>query len=77
MTTYLGQLLWKELIGNLNSRFKHIEEQYPKPEFSKATLLGPHFKKLVFQNKMNAENVEKSIRYELFLLISVILNGKK
>lgn len=57
-------------MGNLNSRFKHIEEQYPKPECSKETLLDPRFKKLVFQNKTNAENVEKSIRDELSLLFS-------
>lgn len=48
MTTYSGQLHRKKLIGNLNSRFKHIEKQYPKPEFSRATLLDLRFNKLVF-----------------------------
>jgi len=77
MRTYLGKLLQKKLLENINSRFKHIEEQNPRPEFSRAALLDPRFKKLVFQNITNAKNVEKSIRDELSLLISEILIGKK
>jgi len=48
MRTYLSQLLKQNLLGNLNSRFKLIEEQSPKPEFSRATLLDPRFKKLAY-----------------------------
>ena len=77
MRTYLGQLLKQKLLGNLNSRFKLIEEQNPKPELSRATLLDPRFKKLAFQHTINAENVEKSITDELSLLISENLNGKE
>ncbi|KAL4103950.1 hypothetical protein QTP88_019267 [Uroleucon formosanum] len=75
MRTYLGQLLKQKLLGSLNSRFKLIEEQNPKPEFSRATLLDPRFKKLAFQHTINAENVEKSITDELSLLISENLNA--
>ncbi|KAF0704385.1 zinc finger BED domain-containing protein 1-like, partial [Aphis craccivora] len=74
MRTYLGQQLKQKLLGNLNSRFKLIEEQNPKPEFSRATLLDPRFKKLAFQHTINAENVEKSITDELSLLTSEHLN---
>lgn len=78
MRTYLGQLLKQKLLENLNSRFKLIEEQNPKPEFSRATLLDPRFKKLAFHHTMNAENVEKSIT-DVYrsLLISKHLNGKE
>lgn len=68
------------MLESLNSRFKLIEEQNPKPEFSRATILDPRFKKLVFQNIANTDNAEKSIRDvrdELSLLISEILIGKK
>jgi len=72
MRTYLGKLfLQKKLLENLNSQFKRIKEQNPKPEFSRATLLDPFCKKLVFQNITDAENVELS------LLISEILIGNK
>ncbi|XP_050062932.1 E3 SUMO-protein ligase ZBED1-like [Aphis gossypii] len=74
MRIYLGQLLKQKLLGNLNSRFKLIEEQNLKPEFSRATLLDPRFKKLAFQHTINAENAEKSITDELSLLISEHLN---
>lgn len=77
MRTCLGQLLKKKLLDNLNSRFKLIEEQNPKREFSRATLLDPRFKKLAFLHTINAENVEKSITYELSLLISENFNGKE
>lgn len=77
MRIYLGQLLKQKLLGNLNSRFKLIEEQNLKPEFSRATLLDPRFKKLAFQHTINAENAEKSITDELSLLISEHLNGKE
>lgn len=62
---------------NLNSRFKHIEEQNLTSEFSRATLFDPRFKKLALQHTINAENVEKSITDELSLLISENLNGKE
>lgn len=77
MRTYLGQLLKEKLLENLNSRFELVEEQNSKPEFSRATLLDPRFKKLAFQHTINAENVEKSISDELSLLISENLNGNE
>jgi len=77
MRTYLGQQLKKKLQENLNSRFKHVEEENPTPEFSRVTLLDPRFKKLAFQHTINAENAEKSITDELYLLISENLNSKK
>lgn len=64
------------MLENIIKRFGGIEKQIPTPNYSKATLLDPRFKKVAFGVEENANDTEKCIISEVADLLHISNAGK-
>jgi len=76
--TLIGRVLKTNLISNTTKRFDGFEKQTLTPNFSRATLLDPRFKKVIFGIEENANEAENYVISEIADLLDTpnAVNGK-
>ncbi|XP_022165454.1 zinc finger BED domain-containing protein 1-like [Myzus persicae] len=75
--TQLGIFIKNRLMENTTKRFDSLEEQTLTPHFSRATLLDPRCKKVVFGLEVNAKEAETCLVSETAALISNVSNTEQ